>query len=250
MLERRERELTHELAGLKGEIDVRENELAHVRSARRQIDMLGGNDAARFGKLSGVAATGNPIEDSASGPTLEGVVNVAIGVGSLIAKTSRIIAEAQDRNPFLQFEGLTIKQLIVKALGDHFLNGASASELRDFIENAYDRNIERSSLTPQLSRLRDEGVVEYFQPQSETETGPKAFVVARQFNSAIRRFPLGAELVVPDDADALRILKKELEPRELEDLIKRRWIVPHGAGLWRLAHQGSNHPTLIEGKAG
>src|SRR4051794_22489442 len=49
-IERRSRELTHQIAAFQGEIDTRRAELAHLQSAKRQIDVLGGGDAARFGK--------------------------------------------------------------------------------------------------------------------------------------------------------------------------------------------------------
>lgn len=55
---------------------------------------------------------------------------------------------------------LTMKQLVRKALDEHFTNGATANELLDFFRNAWGRNdIIRTSLSPQLSRLKREGVV-------------------------------------------------------------------------------------------
>ena len=38
-------------------------------------------------------------------------------------------------------EDLTIKQLVFRAFRDHFVEGASVSELREFIQNAYGRTI-------------------------------------------------------------------------------------------------------------
>jgi hypothetical protein len=55
---------------------------------------------------------------------------------------------------------LTMKQLVRKALDEHFANGATALELLDFFKNAWGRHdIIRSSLSPQLSRLKREGVI-------------------------------------------------------------------------------------------
>jgi hypothetical protein len=55
---------------------------------------------------------------------------------------------------------LTMKQLVRKALGEHFPNGATAAELLDFFANAWGRNdIVRTSLSPQLSRLKQEGII-------------------------------------------------------------------------------------------
>lgn len=58
------------------------------------------------------------------------------------------------------YDKLTMKQLICKALTEHFENGATANELLDFFENAYGRNdIVRTSLSPQLSRLKRVGSI-------------------------------------------------------------------------------------------
>lgn len=55
---------------------------------------------------------------------------------------------------------LTMKQLIRKALDEHFENGATAIEMLDFFADAWGRNdIVRTSLSPQLSRLKREGVI-------------------------------------------------------------------------------------------
>lgn len=215
-LERRERELTHELAGLRGEVDVREKELAHVRSARRQIDLLGANDAADFGK---------PKQISIEGVSAKGIA------GEIKASVGHEIKKAD-----AQYDHLTIKELILKAMDDHFHNGATAIELREFIKNAYGRDIDRASLTPQMSRLRDEGILEYL-PRSEDGDGPgDRFIVARAFNSTVRRFPVGAEIVIPADPIELSKLKLEFEPLQVDDLIERRWIVrPSSGGYWKLS---------------
>lgn len=86
--------------------------------------------------------------------------DVIVGVANVKARLSRSIAEAADRYPFLEFEHFTIKELIVKALTDHYKQGAGAADLVEFIKNAYGRAVERSSLSPQLSRLKQDGWVE------------------------------------------------------------------------------------------
>ena len=56
---------------------------------------------------------------------------------------------------------MTIKEMILSALRDHFIDyGASPTELRDYMKSAYDRDIDRNSISPQLSRLREEGMVD------------------------------------------------------------------------------------------
>jgi hypothetical protein len=62
--------------------------------------------------------------------------------------------------PASPYAKLTMKQLVRKALDEHFENGATANELMDFFRNAWGRNdIVRSSLSPQLSRLKREGLI-------------------------------------------------------------------------------------------
>lgn len=59
-----------------------------------------------------------------------------------------------------QFHGLTMKSLVRKALSETFPQGATARQLLDLFHHEYGRvDIIRSSLSPQLSRLRVEGVI-------------------------------------------------------------------------------------------
>ena len=53
------------------------------------------------------------------------------------------------------YNGETIKDIVLKGLSNEFPNGATALELLDYI-NSYrpDNPLERSSLSPQLSRLK------------------------------------------------------------------------------------------------
>jgi DNA-binding transcriptional ArsR family regulator len=55
---------------------------------------------------------------------------------------------------------LTIKQMTLCALRDHFTEGASPTELRDYMKSAYAKDIDRNSISPQLTRLREEGMVD------------------------------------------------------------------------------------------
>ena len=55
---------------------------------------------------------------------------------------------------------LTFKQLIVKALGEHFTNGATANELLELFERKWGRRLMRTSLSPQLSRLKNDKIIE------------------------------------------------------------------------------------------
>lgn len=56
--------------------------------------------------------------------------------------------------------GLTMKQLTVRALRDHFVDGATAAQLLDYFASEWGRtDIMRSSFSPQLSRLKQDGVI-------------------------------------------------------------------------------------------
>jgi hypothetical protein len=58
------------------------------------------------------------------------------------------------------YEYLTMKQLIMKALTGHFMSGATAKQLREFFRDAWARDIDRESLSPQLSRLRNDKIID------------------------------------------------------------------------------------------
>jgi len=115
-LERRERELTNQIADLRGQLEGREAEFAHVQSAKRQIGNLGGAEKARFG-----VPEPSPSDAAAQADT-------------------------------------TIKVLIMRAMWAGFREkGATAPEVRQFIIDAYGRDIDRTSISPQLSRLKADG---------------------------------------------------------------------------------------------
>lgn len=58
------------------------------------------------------------------------------------------------------FASLTMKELIIKALLERFENGATAAQLLSFFSEAWGRkDIMRSSFSPQLSRLKNDGVI-------------------------------------------------------------------------------------------
>jgi hypothetical protein len=64
------------------------------------------------------------------------------------------------RPPQSPYSRLTMKQLVRKALSEHFINGATANELLDHFHDVYGRSdIVRTSLSPQLSRLKVDGDV-------------------------------------------------------------------------------------------
>jgi hypothetical protein len=52
-----------------------------------------------------------------------------------------------------------MKQLAVRALQDHFPYGATANQLLALFKSAYGREIPRESLSPQLSRLKEDKII-------------------------------------------------------------------------------------------
>jgi hypothetical protein len=61
------------------------------------------------------------------------------------------------RSPYAR---LTIKQLVRKALTEQFERGATSNELLDFFSDAWGRlDVVRTSLSPQLSRLKQDGEI-------------------------------------------------------------------------------------------
>lgn len=62
--------------------------------------------------------------------------------------------------PKSPYDNLTIKELVKKALEEQFDQGATASELLQFFKDVWGRSdIPRTSLSPQLSRLRQAGQI-------------------------------------------------------------------------------------------
>lgn len=71
------------------------------------------------------------------------------------ASRKSIIYHARIAHPEVQ--QLTMKELVLKALSERFKNGATVSELLTFFTLSWGRDeIARTSLSPQLSRLKEE----------------------------------------------------------------------------------------------
>jgi hypothetical protein len=130
---RRERELTHRIAALQGQLTPLERELAEIKRTSGAVQAsIHGQPAAVSLEMSVGLALGNKS-------------NVAIGV---------MPADIVER-----FAAMTIKELVIQALLDAFPNGGTPVQIREFISNAYAREIEPSSLRPQMHRLKADGVL-------------------------------------------------------------------------------------------
>lgn len=81
-------------------------------------------------------------------------------------------------NPDIQ--SLTFKQLVIKALTEHLTNGATALELLAFFRREWGRDLMRTSLSPQLSRLKHDRKI---------ELRGKVWHLARNENEPLLGFP-------------------------------------------------------------
>jgi hypothetical protein len=162
---RRERELQHQIAAIKGQIatltgqlEQRSRELSIIQKFRHPPTIASGAAFADGEALvQGVAPrVGFPWEGVANRP--QGVLP---GPGPHPLDHQSFQAAINDR-----FKQMTIKELSIQALLDHFPTGANATLLRDFIRDAYNRVIAPSSLRPQLHRLQAAGIL-YHDPASD-----------------------------------------------------------------------------------
>jgi hypothetical protein len=133
-LEARERELVDEIGTLRGDLVPKEAELAEIRRAKVAIGML-----HRM-----IASSTMIMEIEAPNADQSGKQEVSA-------------IEAESASPYA---GLTMKQLVVKALMEHFHKGATTRQLLDFFRDAWNRDISRASLTPQLSRLFQDRIID------------------------------------------------------------------------------------------
>jgi hypothetical protein len=152
-LNRRKRELAAQVAALKGQIAPKEQELRDIDAAIAALPAVAPDHASARNALIS-SATRNALISSAdhkNGLT----VTLRSGQNWLAADATHVHAPAAlKKSPYQQ---MTIKELVVQALIDNFPQGATAPEIRAFIRDAYDRDIESSSLRPQMHRLKSDG---------------------------------------------------------------------------------------------
>jgi hypothetical protein len=158
-LDRREKDLLARVSVLRGQLGPAEAELIQIQKWKAVIAMnaadslglpqrnhnsvvepaLGVVPASDYSGLSALSALNHP-----SPLALGGVPGVAISQLSAV-------------NP--RFATATIKELVIQALLDGFPNGATMMEIRDFIRAGYSREIQPSSLRPQMHRLKADQVL-------------------------------------------------------------------------------------------
>jgi hypothetical protein len=141
-LDRRERELEHQIAGLRGALKEREAELADVVKARGAIP----------GTLGDAGRRQNPLLGS-----LGGVLSPITG------PTGHVTNALQD--PFtLRTTDLgtlpTIQQMVQRALRHAFPEGATSNSLREYMRDFYRMSVQPDSLRSQLARMKTKGIIE------------------------------------------------------------------------------------------
>jgi hypothetical protein len=128
-LETRERELLREIATLHEQVAPKEAELSEIRRAKAALGI------GHHHLVTSVSAMPLSME---------------------VHSTATATLPAVSQSPY---ERLTMKELVVKALREHLHHGATTRELLDFFRDAWGRNIERTNLSPQVSRLFQDGTI-------------------------------------------------------------------------------------------
>ena len=98
----------------------------------------------------------------------------------------------------------TYKQLVVKALAEHFENGATANELLDFFKREWGREVLRTSLSPQLSRLKNDNLIELEGRTWHLSKPARAFGTPGLFpdeNGEVEASPSARGVVAPPDVE-------------------------------------------------
>ncbi len=135
--ERREKELVAQISALRGQLGPKEAELSQIQRMKASLTIADDNSNA--------------------------LAQLGVSVPGYTNALARFIGGP----PIPPYASMTIKELTVQALLDHFPNGGTAAEIRDFIRDAYNRVIEPSSLRPQMHRLKGDSKLEH-DPATDT----------------------------------------------------------------------------------
>jgi hypothetical protein len=136
-LDRRRGELENQLVALIGQANRIEQEIENRKKELAQIQK---------------------ISESTQRPRLP--KNISARIVSAPRSLGRMrTTDAMPPEVAQQYAQMTIKACAVQALCDKFPEGGTAAQIRDFIRDAYGRTIAPSSLRPQMSRLKADGVL-------------------------------------------------------------------------------------------
>jgi DNA-binding transcriptional ArsR family regulator len=164
-LKRRERELIQQTAAIRGMLIPKEKELADVRQAMQAV-----------GIQPSYASQMEPfLEEKDAGSSSSAASHTVVTIPERLIVNGVVVS-------------LTIKEMILAGMKDHFHNGATPIELRDYFKAVYGRDIDRNSISPQLARLRDNGMIEqspegfWRRPKSASEKQVKEMVIQALLN--------------------------------------------------------------------
>jgi hypothetical protein len=214
-LETRERELLEAIDRLHGQLAPLEAELAEVRRAKGALGISpseADSDSGTNALLRSLAADtvfGVTNIEEAVKFAIEGLPKPAELVHGTLHEIRETVTNALRLTPRVDpYAALTMKQLVVKALTEHFPQGATTRQLLEFFRDGWNRNIERANLSPQISRLYQEGIIGRADGTHEWYLVPESRIGRKPFRLLTKAF------------DGKRLLK----PGETV------WLLPHEVG--------------------
>jgi hypothetical protein len=156
-LRRRRAELVAQISAIKGQLAPKEKELTQIE----QMIALTEKDRDMLAELAAAISPRSPLSqmvpDVLAAPQSSHVLACMDGLSQLE------LAQGQAT----KYEAMTIKEVAIQALVDHFPKGGTMMEIRDFIRLGYGRVIEPSSLRPQMHRLKADGILGH-DPSTDT----------------------------------------------------------------------------------
>jgi hypothetical protein len=185
-LARRERELTAQISALHGQIAPKEAELLQIRRVKAALNL----DADLSKSLTSEAEL--PANHHLFTTNYDAVLASVIGGRSMPP-----------------YHTMTIKELTIQALLDHFHVGGTAAGIRDFIRDAYGRAIEPASMRTQMHRLKVDSILKYDPDKDiwDFQLGKRALYDTYNHQSSRKAMPELRDNA-PDDDALLRAAEK------------------------------------------
>jgi hypothetical protein len=212
-LDRREKELLARVSVLRGQLYPAEAELAQIQQMKAVIG--GGTSCASAGaNLLLPQRNSNALMEPGVAPST--VLGSVAAVGVLGANTT-ISQLSLAINP--RFATATIKELVIQALLDGFPKGATMMQIRDFIRAGYGREIQPSSLRPQMHRLKADEILGQ-DPSTDT------------WNFRDGKRHLYAMYDHPTSRRAMKELQDEPSDRNYARELQERFEIPADNGLY------------------
>lgn len=164
LLGRRWQEKIHQRAAVRGQLAALDAELADIHRAMEALGvpynkLVAAGEGLTIGGVEGFSQ--RPAFSQASGDDVT-AAQIAAGQRRLNAAVLSTTGVTQPPLPLMmsRYQHMKLRTLIMQALVDNFPDGATAVQLREFLRNAYGRDVTRESLSPQLSRLYASSILE------------------------------------------------------------------------------------------